>query len=152
RPACIEARVPEHVEQRSPFLDELEQAAVRLQLVAPYVSEQVGGTADVETLRSADELGERRPQRGEESTLADAQSWIVEAAAQQRRPELQPGDGLVQILVRPLREPGVDCVVEMEESLRDAPGGRDDDDHHELRLKQQDLGADDRRRLERRRG
>ena len=40
----------------------------------------------------------------------------------------------------------------MEKPLGDAAGGGDDDHHHELRLQQQDLDADDRRGLERRRG
>ena len=48
--------------------------------------------------------------------------------------------------------PGSTGVVEVEEPLRDAAGGRDHDHHHQLRLQQQHLDVADVRRLERRRG
>jgi hypothetical protein len=80
-----------------------------------------------------------------------AEPGVVEAPAEQRRAELQAGDGFVQVVVRPQRKAGVDRVVEVEEPLRDAAGGRDDHDHHELGLQEEDLHMPDVRRLERRR-
>ena len=102
RPARLERRLAEHLEQRGALLDELEQAAVGLELLGAHLAEQVGGAADVEPLLRRDELGERRPERGEERALAQAEARVVEAAAQERRAELKPGDRLVQVLARPL--------------------------------------------------
>ena len=56
-PGC--ARLPDRVEQVGAALDEPEQAAICVELFRPDLAEQIGGTADVQTLRSADELGER---------------------------------------------------------------------------------------------
>ena len=56
----LERRLAEHVEQSGPLLDELEQAAVCVELLGAQVAEQVGGAADIETLLRGDELGERR--------------------------------------------------------------------------------------------
>ena len=66
RPARLDGRLAEHLEQRGALLDELEQVAVRLELLGAHVAEQVGGAADVQPLLGRDELGERRPKRGEE--------------------------------------------------------------------------------------
>ena len=89
------------------FSTQLEQAAVRLELLGAHLAEQVGGAADVEALLGRDELGERGPQRGEERALARRRARILEAAAEQRRAELEPRDRLVQVLARPLaRAPG----------------------------------------------
>ena len=63
---------------------------------------------------------------------------------------MQSRDRLVQILARPLRKPWIDRLLEMEVALGHPAGRRDHDDHHELRLEQEHLDADDRRGLERR--
>ena len=146
------SRLAHDAEQLGALLDELEQAAVRVELLGAHLAEQVGGAADVQALLRGDELGERGPKRSEEGTLARRQPGIVEAAAQERRPELEAGHRLVEVLARPLREPGIDRIVEVEEPLRHAARGGDHHDHHELRLQEQHLDVHDRRRLERRRG
>ena len=74
RAARLERRLAEHLEQRGALLDELEQVAVRLELLGAHLAEQVGGAADVEPLLGRDELGERRPERGEERALAQAEA------------------------------------------------------------------------------
>ncbi len=145
-------RLAEHVEQRGPLLHELEQAAVRLQLLSAHLAEQVGGAADVEPLLRGEQLREGGPERREEAALLDAQARVLEAPAQKRRPELEPGNRLVQVLGSPLREPGIDRRVEVEEPLRDPAGRGDHDHHHELRLEQQHLDVADVRRFERRSG
>jgi len=143
------ARLPEHVDQVGAALDELEQASVGVELLGADLAEKIGGAADVEALLRRDELRERGPQRGQEGPLAGAQPLVVEAAPKQTRPELQTGDGLVQVVARPLREPRVHRLGEVEEPLRHAAGGRDHDDHHELRLQQQDLHVPHVRRFQR---
>ena len=133
------ARPAEDIEQVGPALDELEQASVCVHLLCPDLAEQVGGTTDVQSLLGGDELGERRPERVEECVLGGAESGIVEAPPEQARTQLQSGDGLVQVVVRPLGEPGVDRLLEVEQPLRDTARRRDDDDHHQLWLQEQHL-------------
>jgi hypothetical protein len=146
------ARLPEHIEQVGPALHELEQAPVRVELFGPDLPEEVGSAAHVQTLLRRDELGERRPERGEKRTLGLAQPLVLEAALQEACAELQSRDRLVQVVARPLGEAGVDGIVEVEEPLGDAAGRGDDDDHHELRLQEQDLDVSHPGRLERGRG
>ena len=55
---------------------------------------------------------------------------------------------LVQVLVRPGREPGVDPPVERDQLLGDAAGGGDRHDHHDGRLQQEYLDVAHRSRLE----
>src|SRR2546427_11944815 len=88
RPPRLERRLAEHVEQGSALLDELEEASVRVQLLGAQLTEQVGGTADVEALLRGDELRERGTQHREEDALALAQALIFEAAPHQRGAEL----------------------------------------------------------------
>ena len=49
RPPRVE-RLAQHLEQRRPLLEHLEQVAVALDLVALRVDEQAGRTADVQAL------------------------------------------------------------------------------------------------------
>src|SRR5204862_426938 len=105
-------RRAEHVEHRSALHDELEEIAVRLELLRANVAEQIGGAADVEALLGGNELGERRPQGSEKVVLTRREPRILETAAQERRAELQAGNGLVQVVARPLREPAVDGLLE----------------------------------------
>ena len=76
------ARLPEHVEQVGPALDELEQAAVRVELLRPDLAEQVGGAADVQAPFRGLELHERRPERVEERVLGGTETGILEAPPQ----------------------------------------------------------------------
>ena len=101
-------RRAENVEQCGALLDQLEEAAVRLELLAADLAEQVGRAADVETLLRGENVDEDRANRREERALANRQALIFEAAAEQRRAELEAGDGLVQVLAGPLREPRID--------------------------------------------
>src|SRR5712691_11029640 len=87
RPPGLGRRVAEHFEEGRALLDEIEQVAVGVELLGAYLAEQVGRTADVEALRGRDELGERRPQRGEERALVGTERRVVDAAAEQRRAE-----------------------------------------------------------------
>src|SRR5207244_3446350 len=125
------------LEQCSALFDEIEQIAVRLELLGPHLAEQVGGTTDVEALLGGDELCEGRPEGGEERSLAKAEPGVVEATAQERRAELQAGDRLVQVIPGPLGETGVDRLGEVEDPLRDAACRGDNDGHHDLWLKEQ---------------
>src|SRR5207244_13414196 len=88
-------RLTEHVEQVGPALDELEQAPVRIELVGAHAAQEVGGAAYVQALFGRGEPRERRPERREERPLSLAQPGVLEAPPEQRRSELQPGDGLV---------------------------------------------------------
>src|SRR5579862_5917552 len=85
----LERRLTEDVEQRRPLLDELEEVAVGLELLGADLAEEVGGAADVEPLLGGDELREGRPKRSEKRPLARREAGLVEAAAQERRTELE---------------------------------------------------------------
>src|SRR5207302_781328 len=108
RPSPVEPGVAEDVEQGRALLDELEETAVGVELLGAHLAEQIRGAADVEALSGRDELDEGGPDRGEKLPLAHRQAGVLEAPPKERRSELEAGDGLVQILVRPLREAGVD--------------------------------------------
>src|SRR5436305_3740901 len=98
RPPGVEG-LRQHVEQRAATLEELEQAAVTGELVGPQLVEHAGRTAHEQTLLLLRyELGERRPQRLDERTLARGQARIGQALLEQPRPELDPGQLLVQVL------------------------------------------------------
>ena len=71
----------------------------------------------------------------------NAESHILEAATEQCSAELETGDRLVQVFVRPLCEPGVDRGLEMERPLGHTAGRGDHDDHHEVRLQQEHIDA-----------
>ena len=86
------------------------------------------------------------------SSSGGREARVFELAPQPARPELEPGHPLVQVLARPLREAGVDGVIERHDPFGDAAGRGDDDGHHRARVEQQDLDVPHRRRLERRRG
>ena len=60
-PARVEP-LSEHVEQRSPLLERLEQASIRADLLGPHLVEQSGGAADIETALFVGRL--RRMRRG----------------------------------------------------------------------------------------
>ena len=79
------------------------------------------------------------------------EAGILDPLPQQVCAEPDAGEPLVQILVRPGGEAGVDRRVEGDELLGDAAGGRDRHDHHDRRLQQQHLDVAHGRRLERRR-
>src|SRR5438876_4413836 len=98
-----------------------------------------------------DEVDERRPDRAEKRALPGAEARILEAATERRSAELETGDRLVQVFVRPLCEPGVDRGLEMERPLGHTAGRGDHDDHDEVRLQQEHLDVYDRGGLERRR-
>ena len=91
-------------------------------------------------------------QSREKLALGRREARVLELAPEPARPELEPGYPLVQVLARPLREPGVDGVVERHDPFGDAAGRGDDDRHDRARVEQQDLDMPHRRRLERRRG
>ncbi len=141
----------EHVEHVGAALDELEQAAVGVELLRAHVAEEVGRAADVEPLLSRLELGEDGLECVEEPALARRQARVFQAAAQRAGSELHARDGVVEVVARPLREARIDRILEVEEALRDTAGRGDDDDHHELRLQKQHLDVSDMRDVERRR-
>src|SRR5207253_3779112 len=106
-------RVADDREQRRPPLERLEELLRRLPLLAARVSEQVRGPADEDAqLVRAEQVGERRLQRLEERALDRAETLVLEAAPQTRRPELEPRELLVEVLGRPVDEPRVDRSVE----------------------------------------
>ena len=141
----------EHVEQRGPLLERVDQAAVRADLLGPQLVEQPGGAADEELPVVLDRV-ERAADRVEERALPRRELGLVEGAAQEPRAEPDAGEALAEVVGGPGDEAQVDRVREDVALLRDAAGRGDDDDHHDVRLQRQHLDVADRRRLERRRG
>ena len=88
RPARLEGRLAEHLEQGGPLLDELEEAPVGVELLGAQLAEQVRGTADIKALLSRDELRERRAQRREKRALASAQARVLETPPEERGSDL----------------------------------------------------------------
>ena len=78
RPARVEP-LREHVEQRRPLLERLEQAAVRADLLGPHLVEQPGGAADVEPALLVGRLVERgADRRSGTPALARPRARLVE--------------------------------------------------------------------------
>src|SRR6184192_3950035 len=111
-------RLAEHTEQRGALLEELEQPLIGLELVALGALEQAGGAADVQALALLEQLREGRPERREEGGLPLREARILEPLSQLVRARLQAGDGVVQVLARPVREPGIDRLGERVDALR----------------------------------
>ena len=81
-------RLPEHVEQVGPALDELEEAPVGVELLCPYLAEKVGGAADVEALLGRFELHERWSERCEEHALRGAEPGVLESPSEDSSSQL----------------------------------------------------------------
>ena len=120
RPPWIE-RLAQHLEQRRPLLEHLEQVAVARDLARagastsraaapPTYSRCSCWTTSVNAGRSASRNARSRSVR---SGLSKRPPKPVAA-------ELEPGELLVQVLRGPVREPGVDRLVEDGHALRDA--------------------------------
>ncbi len=145
--------VAHQLEHRGALLEHGEQPAARLELVGVDVVEQGGCPADEERPAARRcQVDERRPQGVQEGRLARGQARVVDAVPQLVRTELHADKPLVQVLVRPRREPRVDGLVEREELLGDAAGRRDRHHHDERRLQHEHLDVPHRRRAEARRG
>src|SRR5438046_315191 len=133
-------RLAHDLEQRGACLEDLDQALVDIELLAAEVFEEAGGSADVEALALRRErLPEERLDRLQERPLGHAETRIVEPPEEQMAAELEARHALVEVLRCPVRETRIDRVREAVDTLRHAPGRGDDDDHRELRLKQEHL-------------
>src|SRR5919109_5050619 len=102
RPARVECRT-EDLEERSPPFQRNEQLPVDPELVLTRVFEQFCASADIQPLLGAHQIGERRPQRVEEPSLARRETRIVELSSQTTGPESEPDHPLVEVFARPLR-------------------------------------------------
>ena len=109
---------PEH--GGAPF-EHLEQAVAGLHVRPAGVAEQPRRAADVELGRGRYDIGEDRSQRPEERPLADREARILERAAHDGRARTLADDRLVEVGARPVDEPGVGLVLQLEDPLRDAP-------------------------------
>src|SRR5436190_8993251 len=104
-------RLADDLEQSRPFLQDLEQALIGVELLAAQVLEQTGRAADVEPLPlGRHRLLEQRGDRSEEGTLAWPEPGIVEPAPQDAAAQLESADLVVQIRGRPIGEHRVDGV------------------------------------------
>jgi hypothetical protein len=146
-------RLAEELEHGCPALEQLQQAVARFELGPARLAQQAGRAADVEAGRLLGrKVEKRRPQHVEKPLFAWAEALVGEAAPQAARAETEPDDALVQILVGPRREPGIDGILELEDPLCDAAARRDHDDHHHAWLQHEHLDVPDRRCIQRRRG
>ena len=135
--------VREQIEHGRPPLEHVEQVVARLELGPARVAEQPRCAAD-EELRAVvrDRVDERRPQprRGTRARCAGS-ARVLEPAPQRRRAQAQADDLLLEVRARPVDEPRVDRLLELEHALRDAAcrGDHDDDDCARLELEHVDV-------------
>ena len=131
---ALHQRRGDDVEQRLPALEQLEQAAVRPQLVGAGGVQEARGATDEDSLLLGGGALQHRAQDLEERPLRRWERRVFQSAAQTLRTEPQADDLLVEIRPHPVDEPGINGVVELEQSLRHRSRRCDDDRHHDVRL------------------
>src|SRR5205823_12916314 len=103
-PAGIE-RLGEHVQDRASSLEQLDQGAVRAELVVANLVKETGGAADVHALLVV--LGIRKGgfDHQEEGRFGTRELRILEPPPELPAPEREAHDLLVQVLGGPVYEP-----------------------------------------------
>ena len=106
RPPRVE-RLGEQVEQRAAALEQVDQRAVRAELLVAHLVEQARGAADVDALLVVLGLGEGGLEHLEEGALGGRQARVGEPPAELGAAEREADELVVQVLAPPsARGPG----------------------------------------------
>ena len=101
-------RLAQDLEQLRPLLERRDDAAIQEKFLVGDLVDETGSVADEQSLLGIGELDEHGPDHGQKRSLRAGDRFVVQLPPQVSATKPDADESLVEILARPVREPGVD--------------------------------------------